>query len=77
MSQQIKDVNEIMCRPIIAIERALINRFCDDDDKAFKWMVDNKQYYGMWKRHLSMVSSVMSLEMHRWKKFEESLTLKG
>ena len=66
-----------MCRHIIVIERVLINRFCENDEKAFEWMVKNKQFYGMWKRHLSMVSSIMSLEMHRWKKFEESLTLEG
>ena len=77
MSQLIEDVNGNMCRPIIAIERVLMNRFCDDDEKAFKWMVNNKQYYTTWKRHLSMVSSVLSLEMGRWNKFEESLTLEG
>jgi len=77
MSQNIKDVNGIMCRPIIAIERALTKRFCDDDENAIEWMMKNKQYYNTWKNHVNIVSSVFSFEMHRWKKFEKNLTING
>ena len=72
----INDVNGVKVRLNIAIERALMEKFCDDDNKAVQWMLDNRVYIYFWKDYLTLIdfdSPTSIYIVSRWNSFLEKL----
>ena len=72
----INDVKGEKVRLNIAIERALMKKYCDDDDKAVQWMLDNRVYIYFWKDYLTFIdfdSPTSTFIVSRWNSFLEKL----